>query len=182
MLQKKILRKKILKIRKLKYNNKLIINLSNIFRILKKHKMKKPSFGGYIDVNYEINCVEILKKLERKNFKISLPIIKNKNQMNFAKWSFKNPLVLNSIGIPEPKNNNFILPNVLLVPLVAFDKNRYRIGYGGGYYDRYIEKIKKKKKKILTIGFAFSFQEINKVPINKYDMQLDYIITEKQII
>ena len=73
------------------------------------------------------------------------------------------------------------LPNVLLVPLVAFDKHKYRIGYGGGYYDRYIEKVKKNKK-LLTIGFAFSFQQIKRVPKNKFDKKLDYIITEKKLI
>ena len=101
--------------------------------------------------------------------------------MNFSSWSFNYPLKVNSFGIPEPKKNKFILPDVLLVPLVAFDKNKYRIGYGGGYYDRYIEKVQKKKK-LITIGFAFSFQEIKKVPKNKYDKKLDYIITEKALI
>ena len=70
---------------------------------------------------------------------------------------------------------------IAAVPLVAYDKYNFRLGYGGGYYDRYLEKIKKKKK-ILSIGFAFSFQQINKVPINKYDKKLDLILTEKFII
>ena len=175
------LRKKILKLRKSKYNENFSINLSNIYKIFKKHKINKPSIGGYINVNYEINCIEILKKLEKKKFLISIPIIKKNRQMNFFRWSFNEPLKVNSIGIPEPKNKKFILPDVLLVPLVAFDKNKYRIGYGGGYYDRYIEKAKKKKK-LITIGFAFSFQKIKKVPKNKYDKKLDYIITEKSLI
>ena len=64
--------------------------------------------------------------------------------------------------------------------MVAFDKNKYRLGYGGGYYDRYIQKAKKLKK-ILTIGLAFSFQKIKKIPVNKYDKKLDYIFTEKYI-
>ena len=175
------LRKKILKLRKSKYNENFSINLSNIYKIFKKHKINKPSIGGYIDVNYEMNCTKVLKKLERKKFNISLPIIKKNRQMNFSRWSFNAPLVINSFGIPEPKNNKTIFPDVLLVPLVAFDKDKYRIGYGGGYYDRYIEKVKKKKK-LITIGFAFSFQKINKVPKNKHDKKLDYIITEKALI
>ena len=175
------LRKKILKLRKSRFNEKFSINLSNIYKIFKKHKINNPSIGGYINVNYEINCIEILKKLEKKKFIISIPIIKKNRQMNFSRWSFNNPLKVNSFGIPEPRNNKFILPDVLLVPLVAFDKNKYRIGYGGGYYDRYIEKVQKKKK-LITIGFAFSFQEIKKVPKNKYDKKLDYIITEKALI
>ena len=74
-----------------------------------------------------------------------------------------------------------VFPDVLIVPLVAFDKNKFRLGYGGGYYDRYITKILKKKK-ILTIGLAFSFQKLKKIPINKFDQKLDYILTDKDII
>ena len=66
----------------------------------------------------------------------------------------------------------------MLVPLVAYDKNLNRIGYGGGFYDRYIKRIKKRKK-ILTIGLAYPFQKVKKIPINKYDIKLNYIITVK---
>ena len=71
-----------------------------------------------------------------------------------------------------------IYPDVILVPLVAFDANLNRLGYGGGYYDRIIQKLENKKK-ILKIGLAFSFQRVKKVPIFKYDKKLDYILTEK---
>ena len=64
----------------------------------------------------------------------------------------------------------------MIVPLVGFDNNKFRLGYGGGFYDRYIKKLKKKKK-ILTIGLAYSFQKVKKIPINKHDIQLDFIVT-----
>ena len=64
--------------------------------------------------------------------------------------------------------------------MVAFNKYKFRLGYGGGYYDRYIQKIKKIKK-TLTIGVAFSFQEVRKLPINEHDKKLDYIFTENYI-
>ena len=67
------------------------------------------------------------------------------------------------------------------MPLVAFDNRLNRIGYGGGFYDRYLEKIKKNKK-IVTIGLAYSFQEIKRVPADKYDIKLDYILTEKKLL
>ena len=73
-----------------------------------------------------------------------------------------------------------IYPDIILVPLVAFDKYKFRLGYGGGYYDRYIRKIKKIKK-ILTIGMAFSFQKVKKLPVNTYDEKLDFILTENYI-
>ena len=74
-----------------------------------------------------------------------------------------------------------VYPDVLLIPLVAFDKNLNRLGYGGGHYDRLIEKLSKKKK-IIKIVLAFSIQEIDKVPINRYDQKLVYIVTNKYII
>ena len=70
-------------------------------------------------------------------------------------------------------------PSILLVPLLAFDNNFNRIGYGGGFYDRYIKKIKKDKK-IITIGLAYSFQRVKKIPTNKYDIKLDFIITDRK--
>jgi 5-formyltetrahydrofolate cyclo-ligase len=101
--------------------------------------------------------------------------------MDFFRWSINDPLSINKYGIPEPTFNKKVYPSVLLVPLVAFDKDLNRIGYGGGFYDRYIDKIKKNKK-IITIGLAYSFQKVKKVPVNKYDFKLDYIVTNKGII
>ena len=77
---------------------------------------------------------------------ISLPKIKKNFEMNFFPWSTKQPLEINKFGIPEPTSNKIVYPNILLVPLVAYDEKLNRIGYGGGFYDRYIRKIKKEKK------------------------------------
>ena len=100
--------------------------------------------------------------------------------MDFYRWSFSDPLKINKYGIPEPKKK-IVYPDILLIPLVAFDKNLNRLGYGGGYYDRLIEKFLKKKK-IIKIGLALSVQKIDKVPINLYDQKLDYIVTNKYIM
>ena len=72
-------------------------------------------------------------------------------------------------------------PDVIFVPLVAYDKDLNRLGYGGGFYDRYIQKIEKKKN-IIKIGLGSIFQKVKKVPINFYDQKLDYILTEKNIL
>ena len=175
------LRKEILKVRK-KINTKNIqLNFSQIIKILKKEKITNKIIGGYYPVNFEVDSLALLKKFKRKNFYISLPVIKKNFQMDFHSWSFSEPLKINKYGIPEPENKNIVYPDVLLIPLVAFDKNLNRLGYGGGYYDRLIEKLSKKKN-IIKIGLAFSVQEIDKVPINMYDQKLDYIVTNKNII
>ena len=175
------LRKKILKVRQ-KFNTKNIqINFNQIIKILKKEKITNKIIGGYYPVNFEIDSLTLLKKFKKKKFNISLPVIKKNFQMDFHSWSFSEPLKINKYGIPEPEKKNIVYPDVLLIPLVAFDKNLNRLGYGGGYYDRLIEKLSKKKK-FIKIGLAFSFQKIDKVPINAYDQKLDYIVTNKYII
>ena len=100
--------------------------------------------------------------------------------MEFYKWCIDDLLLVNKYGIPEPVTSNKVYPDILFVPLVAFDKKLNRLGYGGGFYDRYIQKISKIKK-IVKVGLAFSFQKLKNIPTNKYDKKLDLIITEKEI-
>ena len=175
------LRKKIIRIRETINKKNIQINFNQILKTFKKEKISKGIIGGYYPVNFEVDDLMLLKKLEKKKFDISLPVIKKKFQMNFYKWSFTDLLKINKYGIPEPETKNIVYPDVLLIPLVAFDKNLNRLGYGGGYYDRLIKKLSKKKK-IIKIGLALSVQKINKVPTNVYDQKLDYIITNKYII
>ncbi len=137
--------------------------------------------GGYYPSNYEIDDLDILDLLENFFFKVSLPIIKKDNQMNFYRWSRNDPLKINKFGIPEPLLSKVFYPDILLVPLVAYDSSLNRLGYGGGYYDRYMEKIEKIKK-VIKIGLAFSFQKISSIPTNQYDKRLDFIVTEKEIL
>ena len=99
--------------------------------------------------------------------------------MDFFQWSLNDPLIINKYGIPEPISNKIQYPNILLVPLVAYDKELNRLGYGGGFYDRYIKKIRKKKN-VITIGFSYSFQKIKKIKINKHDIKLDFVLTNKK--
>ena len=177
-MNKSQIRNKILKIRKQKKIKKFIFNFDLIFNILKKNKVSGKIIGGYYPYNYEIDILQILEKFEQKKFIITLPKIKKNSQMNFFQWSPNDPLVINKFGIPEPISKVAKYPDVLLVPLVAFDKNFNRIGYGGGFYDRYIKKIRKRKK-VLTIGFAYSFQKVKKIPTSNYDIKLDFIITNE---
>ena len=179
-MSKKKLRKKISDYRKNNYKP-LNLKYSLLKDILKKFNLlTNKKIGGYFPINFEIDCLGILKKLEKSGHKISLPITRKGNKMDFFEWSCKEPLSISKIGIPEPFSKKKVYPDILLVPMLAFDKQKFRLGYGGGYYDRYIQKIKKIKK-ILIIGMAFSFQEVTKLPVNKYDKKLDFIFTENYI-
>ena len=177
-MKKSEIRNKIIKLRKKNYSKDLRIDFRSIIKILKKRKQKKKIIGGYYPYNHEVNVVPLLEKFEKSNYIISLPKIGKNSSMNFFVWSTNDPLNINEYGIPEPITNRMIFPDVLLVPLVAYDKNCNRVGYGGGFYDRYIKRTKKIKN-ILTIGLAFSYQKVKKIPIEKNDIKIDFIITEK---
>ena len=178
-MSKSQLRKETLATRKRKHPKFDEIDYKSIIKIVKKKKINNIIVGGYYPYNYEVNAIKILEKFEKLNFLITLPKIKKNFQMDFYNWSTKDPLKINKYGIPEPTSNKIDYPNILLVPIVAFDKHLNRVGYGGGFYDRYIKKLKEKKR-IITIGLAYSFQEVKKIPINRYDIKLDFIVTEKK--
>ena len=175
------LRKKFLKIRKLKNKKNIQIEFDKVFNLINKQNILIKVIGGYFPVNYEVDDMNILKEFNKKKYQISLPVIKKNLDMDYYSWSFDDPLKINQYGIPEPFSKKLIYPDILLVPLVAFDKNLNRLGYGGGYYDRVIDKLSKKKN-ILKIGLALSVQKINNVPVTKYDKKLDYIVTDKYIL
>jgi 5-formyltetrahydrofolate cyclo-ligase len=174
------IRNSILKLRKKNFNKNFKINLDNFFSLL-KIKCGIKNIGGYYPSSFEIDNLEVLYLLEKKKYNISLPKIEKKNQMNFLKWSSNDPLKINKYGIPEPTSTKIVFPDILLIPLVAYDKNLNRLGYGGGFYDRYIDRIEKIKR-VTKIGLAFSYQKVKIIPINQYDKKLDYVITEKEIL
>ena len=109
--------------------------------------------------------------------------LKISNTMSFESWTYGEPLYVSKFGILEPKSTNKeFTPDVIIVPLVAFDSQLNRIGYGKGYYDRKLKKIKKIKRHAICIGAAYSFQKCKSIPTNKHDFKLDYIFTERGII
>ena len=111
--------------------------------MIRKHFYKKKIIiAGYYPSNYEVNILKFLEEASKKNFRITLPVIKSSNQMSFKSWNFKDPLYVNKFGMLEPKNSKEkIIPDLIMVPLVAFDSYLNRIGYGKGYYDRSLRKI-----------------------------------------
>ena len=112
-----------------------------------------------------------------KNRKVLLPAIERKNNMNFYTWKKNQTLIINKFGMLEPEKTQTYIPNCILVPILAFDQYKYRLGYGKGFYDKYLKKF----QNILTVGVAFSFQKNHKLPRDKNDVKLDYILTDKGI-
>ncbi len=183
MEKKQIIRKKIFLKRKLNYfeiNENYFIPL---ILLIKKmgYNRKNLNIALYYPSSFELNILKILdiEYFNRSNF--LLPIINNNYLMNFYKWKKNDVLNLNKYGILEPIKSKEIKPDIILVPLLAYDKKKNRLGYGKGFYDRYLNRLAKTKKKFLTIGIAFNFQKYTKLPINNKDYKLDYVITESGI-
>ena len=135
----------------------------------------------YYPSSFEINVLKILEFNHISYQNLLLPIIEEGNLMNFFKWEKNEVLQVNKYGMLEPIRSKKNIPDIMLVPLLVFDKNKYRIGYGKGFYDKYLNKYLKTFKNILTVGVAFSFQKHHKLPTNNKDVKLDYILTEKGI-
>ncbi len=184
MLRKEQLRNRYYKLRKNRYFEVTDNFFKPLTSLLKKLFINKPAYlSFYYPSNYEVNTLNLLNLIKRKkNIKLLLPVIKPNSQMKFIRWDHLDLLKVNKYGILEPAiRKKSLIPNAVLVPLLAYDKNNYRLGYGKGYYDRFLNRYLKLNKNIITIGVAFSFQKYNKLPISKFDARLDYILTEKGI-
>ncbi len=180
--KKKLIRKNFLLKRKRKFHEIKLSFFKPLTKFIQKNfKRKNIKIALYYPIQHELNILKIFKIDFFKDCRFSLPKIEQNNYMNFYKWKKKDILNINKYGIVEPIESIKSVPNIILVPLLAFDKTKYRLGYGKGYYDKYLNKYLKIYKNIISIGVAFSFQKYHKLPINKKDVRLDYIITEKGI-
>jgi 5-formyltetrahydrofolate cyclo-ligase len=179
MQQKIAIRKKALVNRKKKYFETSSQFFYPLIQFLKKKKKNTTNtLSLYYPSNYEVNVLSLFQLVKKIKIKTLLPVIKPNNQMNFVEWQYLDPLKVNEFGMLEPcLANQLLVPDFMLVPLLAFDSNKNRLGYGKGFYDKFL----KNKKKIITIGVAFSFQKYNKLPVSNLDIKLDYILTEKGI-
>jgi 5-formyltetrahydrofolate cyclo-ligase len=131
----------------------------------------------------EISTFELFDRLVRDGWTTALPIVVAKNTpLVFRKWAPAEPLVSGLWGIQIPPDTvPEVQPDVLLVPLLAFDRKGYRLGYGGGFYDRTLEKLRAIKK-VTAIGIAYAGQEVSAVLRDENDQQLDWIMTDREVI
>jgi 5-formyltetrahydrofolate cyclo-ligase len=139
--------------------------------------------SGFSPMKTEINPVPLLRKLADAGASLALPCIASRGKpLIMRAWNFGAQLAAGQWGIREPTQDApEVLPDILIVPLAAFDRFGHRIGYGAGYYDMTLQGLRKKKK-IVAIGIAFAVQEIAKVPATTRDERLDLVLTERETI
>ena len=137
--------------------------------------------SGYSPIRNEIDPVPLMLKLAAQGARLALPVINARGKsLTFRAWSPSDRLMLGPLGIPEPSPAAAeLVPDVMLVPLAAFDRAGHRIGYGAGHYDYTFAHLRKSKA-IMGIGVAFAIQEIEEVPALSHDVALDYVVTEHE--
>jgi 5-formyltetrahydrofolate cyclo-ligase len=145
-----------------------------------------PPFGSIISAFWpfraELDVRPLIYRLKVEGYTIALPqVVAKARPLLFREWTTTTPLLADKYGVLcLPDTSAIIEPDWLFVPLLAFDKNGYRLGYGGGFYDLTLTKLRKEKK-IFAVGVAYECQLVSMVPRTKRDVRLDAVLTEGQI-
>ena len=138
----------------------------------------------FMDMKNEVRITKLMELYPEKNFFISKITDSKNREMKISKYN-ENELVLHKFGYYESSSNDFYdekILDIVIVPAIAFDFGKNRIGFGGGYYDTFLKKVREKNKKVLFIGVCYNFQIIKNVPIEEHDIVLDLVVNENQII
>ena len=156
---------------------------SNILNNIKPliEEIENEYIGTYISFRDELDTKKLNQYLLERELNLALPAINfQTKEINFFMYNKNTELIENKFSILEPKNKDkVIFPKIILIPLLGYSKSGFRLGYGGGYYDKYLSKngVGDVKK----IGIAFSFQEVEEIPVEDHDERLDWILTEKHL-
>ncbi|MCB2134463.1 MAG: 5-formyltetrahydrofolate cyclo-ligase [Rhodobacteraceae bacterium] len=141
--------------------------------VLRQHAGK--ALAGYMPMRTEIDC---LPAMQAHQGVVGVPVIMGRARpLQFRLWTPQSEMIEGTFGARIPANGDWVVPEVLVVPLLAFDRRGYRLGYGGGFYDRTLEGLRANGP-VVAIGFAYAAQEIDAVPIESTDQPLDLIVTE----
>jgi 5-formyltetrahydrofolate cyclo-ligase len=147
------------------------------------HARPGATVSGFMPLKSEINPIPLMHRLADAGARLALPVVCGRGKpLLMRAFAFGDPLVSGVWGIREPEADAAeVLPDILLVPLLAFDRRGHRIGYGAGYYDLTITSLRAQKR-VLAAGLAFAAQEIPCVPATPSDARLDFVLTEREVI
>jgi 5-formyltetrahydrofolate cyclo-ligase len=139
--------------------------------------------SGFMPIRTEINPLPLMKKLAQAGAQLALPVIKDRTSpLIMRAYAFGDEFARGQWGIREPKPEApEVAPDIVLVPLAAFDRAGNRIGYGAGHYDRTLHALRAQKP-VIAIGIAFAAQEMLRVPTDERDERLDLVLTERGVI
>ena len=138
----------------------------------------------FMDMKNEVRITKLIELYPEKNFFISKIVNSKNREMKINKYN-ENELVLHKFGYYESSSDDFYdekILDIVIVPALAFDSSKNRIGFGGGYYDTFLNKVRGKNKNTLFIGVCYDFQMIEEVPIEGHDITLDLVINESEVL
>jgi 5-formyltetrahydrofolate cyclo-ligase len=152
-------------------------------RIFLHDSLKEKRIAGYWPIVNEINIIPFLKAWCLESGTVCLPVVQEKNSpLKFYTWTPETEMEPGRYQILVPKEKiNPVVPDILLIPLTAFDKSGHRLGKGGGYYDRTLQELRSLKT-VHAIGLAAEEQYLPSIPYSFHDQPLDVVVTEKRII
>ena len=183
--QKKKLRKILTQKRSLiKKNSKKEFSLQVFNKLIESINFDEIKYvASFISIRSEISTNQLNEKIIELKKTLSFPVIqKNSQELIFKKFLSNENFKLGKYDIPEPiSENKEILPQLFFVPCLGFDLNGYRVGYGGGFYDKTFAKFKRLNLKFYTVGFSFDDQKQKEIPRENFDYKLDFVLTEKQL-
>ncbi|HAT86770.1 5-formyltetrahydrofolate cyclo-ligase [Cohaesibacter gelatinilyticus] len=145
----------------------------------------KPSgtIGVFWPIRSEIDCLLPVASLRAQSYQLALPVVVSETAMEFRFWQEGDQLEPAGYGSMGPAQEAMsVTPDCLIMPLSLFDLSRQRAGYGGGFYDRYISASEQTGARPLLIGLAYAMQEVDRVPVGRYDQALDWIVTDQGVI
>ncbi len=137
--------------------------------------------SGYVPIRSEINPLPAMAEAAAHG-PVAVPVIQGAGQpLKFSRWQPDGPMRAGPFGVSVPELDDFLEPEIVLVPLLAFDLNGGRLGYGGGFYDRTLELLRGKRA-TLAVGFAYDAQQAENLPLEPTDQPLDLIVTESRVL
>lgn len=182
--EKDKIRKEILEKRNRLSNEFVEKNTDLIIQNLENYIKDAQNIMIYMDMKNEVKITKLIRLYPNKNFFISKITDAKNREMKINKYN-ENELVLHKFGYYESNSDKFYdekILDLIIVPGVVFDLQKNRIGFGGGYYDRFLEKVCMKNEKTLFIGVCYDFQLLEKIPSEKHDKVLNFVIWEKGVI
>ena len=136
--------------------------------------------SAFMSFGEEIDVLPLIGRLAGEGWRTAMPVIEGpRRPLSFRAWKPGDPTIKGVWDIPRPADDaDLVDPDVLIVPLLAFDPQGYRLGYGGGFYDRTLARLRAMKP-VIAVGVAYSAQEIGRAPRGEYDQPVDWVLTEK---
>ena len=151
------------------------------------HSIELPRHGviaGYVPLNHEADPGELMEEARRRGYRTCLPRVAARAQpLKFLEWAPGDPLAPGAHGTREPMEGRpELVPDIVIVPMLAFDPAGIRLGYGGGYYDRTLAGLREAGHEVLAVGLAYAEQGTDRLPADPHDQHLDWIVTERRAI